>query len=304
MNTLMLTHVVSCLPTARHMSLMCSSGPQGYDALKEMMHNGMPGRILLLESDDLYNVGGSASSSDHCCLLYAVNIANKHDISINDCSRSLPSTVTHLNVYWNIPSSPPSELLYNCFSLTSISLRPLVPITSLQHTFLAECNELVSIDLSPLSEVTAIDSSFLEGCSSLASIDLTPLSNIVEVPDSFLAVCSELKEIDLSPLSQVTVVGAFFMCGCAGLTDVDLQGLSRVTSIGLSFLSGCSGLTSIDLRPLSRVQMIADGFLSDCSSLKVIDMTPLVSLEQLPYDGLRGASPNVEVTLPRSLCPK
>ena len=296
MNTLMLTHVVSCLPTARHMSLMCSSGPQGYDAMKEMMNNGMPGRTLLLESGDLYNV---YSSEANCCLLYVFNTATEMTILSVRYHQHVPATATHLNVYWDTAVSPPASLLADCDWLTSIALLSAPPCVL--SNFLFGCGALQSIDLSPLSNVVAIGSSFLEGCRGLTEVDLSPLSKIQVVSASFLAECTGLTTIDLTPLTNITDVHAFFLAGCTGLTKIDLTPLSRIKELSCSFLVRCSGLTSIDLSPLSQVTEIHEAFLARCTGLKVIDWSPLSSLEYLPYDYEDCGGPETKLVIPRRL---
>ena len=288
MNTLMLTHVVSCLPTARHMSLMCSSGPQGYDALKEMMNNGMPGRTLLFESDDLHAVDSSAAN---CCLVYVYNTTDELEGAQNfrEC---LSPSITQVTVFWDTPS-PPSYLLAYCEELQSVILSPL---------------------LVPLS-VPVILCSFLEGCTGLKEIDLTPLSGVVEVGESFLEGCTGLVAIDLKPLSQLEVAHACFLGGCSGLKSIDFSPLSEVKFIDTFFMSGCTGITSVDLTPFSKnLVVLSSSFLSGCPNLKKLDLSSLTQLNRLPYDirdrlrggkskssGGRGGDDRCLILLPRHL---
>lgn len=105
MNTLMLTHVMSCLPTSRHYALMCSAGSQGYCALKEMLDNGMPGHTLLLESGNLLEVS-SDHPGDACCLIYTFNLLSdlysQHGRRSAEAYAAQGSHTIHSRTYWGV----------------------------------------------------------------------------------------------------------------------------------------------------------------------------------------------------------
>ena len=232
-NTLMLTDVVSYLPSARHLSLVCSAGSYGYHALKEMMRNGKVGKTLLLESEDLRDV---EDASNVCSLLYIFN-AGRDVGKLESYHAAIPITVTHIHACWDTPMVPPNY--FNaCKRLTTIRLEPLSHFTQISWAFLSGCSGLATLDLSPLSQVTSLEWSFLQGCSGLSTIDLTPLSQVTSIEGSFLE-------------------------GCTGLTSIDLSPLSNLKQVERSFLQGCTGLTSVDLTPFSRVKVVQWAFLQD-----------------------------------------
>ena len=63
-STWMTTYVLMLLQTEKYCGYMCSAGSLGYHALKEMLQNGMPGCILLSESEDLRTVGATTDNED------------------------------------------------------------------------------------------------------------------------------------------------------------------------------------------------------------------------------------------------
>ena len=287
-NTLMITHVLRCMPKARHHSLVCSAGSQGYHALKEMLLSGVPGNTLLVESVDLRDLLGEPNDNDDittCCLLYTFDPIAFGDPPLY-CDH-IPTLTTHVTLYSNMTTLPPrllARLLAFISELKTVDLSPLLQVTAVQDSFLQGCSGLRNVDLSPLSQVTVIQSFFLSRCKGLTTIDLTPLSRVCEIGECFADECISLTSIDLAPLSNVTVIGGSFLQGCFGLTEIDLSPLSQLTVIEENFLRGCMGLTSIDLSPLSqRVTDIDEQLLNYCSGLKVIDLGSFIHLRERPF---------------------
>ena len=274
---LMITYVLRNLPTAKHQAWVCSAGPKGYCAVKEMVQNGIPGHTLLIESGDLRDVDASCAEGS-CLVTYFIPKTRTIE-----CFRVglAPKYVSHVAVYTNCACIPRVKVrnafrgfLQDHSSLTTIDLSPLSLVTEIQTGFLRECTGLTSIDLSPLSRVTSIKDCFLEGCTGLTSLNLSPLSKLTEVYHGFLADCSGLMEIDLSPLSQVTEVQWGFLAGCSGLTTVDVSPLCRLMKIQVEFLMGCTGLTSLNLSALLGVTEVQMSFLEGCSGITKLDSPP------------------------------
>ena len=317
-NTLMLSNVLKPICTSRHHSLVCSSGSQGYHALKEMLQNGSPGHTLLIESDDVRDVGeeGSKRQCIACCRIFTINVKNEYyrPIPFNDY---IPIEIPHIRVFSDlqqltpdffknsrlsdIDMTPVSQLvgkvqgpfLQGCKGLSCVDLSPLVRVSEPGRGFLQGCSGLMVIDLSPLSSVTRIQSSFLHGCSSLTTIDLTPLDQVVSIGHSFLKGCSGLTDIDLRPLSRIKVAPECFLHGCNELTTIDLSPLTQVTTLGASFLEECSGLTTIEMGCLSEVSQVGavgHSFLKGCFSLTSIDLRVLSGVTMLPWQFLEGCT--------------
>ena len=223
---LTITHIIQYLPTAYQFARVCSIGSKGYCAVKEMLQNGIPGTLHLIESRDLrevVNCGGGGGWVVECCLLYTpVYVvpyrSSTHplyegyrELSYHDYAGHIPPTATNVTLYSNMCTTP-YLLLSGVSTIASIDLRPISPFTSLSQQgviittildgFLEDCIGLLSVDLTPLSQVTRIQSDFLSGCSGLTSIDLTPLSNVEEISDGFLAFCSGLSVVDMSPMTS------------------------------------------------------------------------------------------------------
>jgi hypothetical protein len=202
MNALMLTHVLKPLPTARQHALVCSSGSQGYKALKETLQNGVPGHTLLIESGDLCEMGkkrngGCGECGIAACCIIATFPTSDDLYQRIPYSDIIPPTVTRIRTYGDLLTLP-NGLLENCTMLTTVDFSPLTQVIEVQKAFLQGCSGLTTINLEPLSNVTEILGSFLEGCSSLKSIDLSPLSQVLKVQEFFLGYCSGLTTIGLS----------------------------------------------------------------------------------------------------------
>ena len=303
-NALMMTYILRYMPDARHHSLVCSAGSQGYHALKEMLLSGVPGNTLLIESGDLREVvvadtsddnEGEGSTNDntmHAALIYTFDEVNPSD---PDYASDVGNfNVSHVSVFTNMPSLP-YGILSNCVGLTSVDLSPLTPATTaIQDFFLSRCTGLKSIDLGPLTHVREIQNCFLGGCRGLTDIDLTPLSSVSVIKGSFLSRCAKLKNINLTPLSGVTRIEGSFLEGCSGLTSIDLSPLSHLTEIDSSFMEECTGLVSVDLRPLNRVVEIHRFFLWGCSRLEEVHLCPSVATIALEYGFIKNC-PNLKV---------
>ena len=65
LSPLLITAAIQRLITAKHYAYVCSSGPFGYHAFKEMLQNGVRGSILLLESQDLGTLTTTANMASH-----------------------------------------------------------------------------------------------------------------------------------------------------------------------------------------------------------------------------------------------
>ena len=220
-NTLMMTDVLRNLPTAQHNTWVCSAGPKGYCAVKEMLQDGIPGHTLLIESGDLRDV--DASSMGAYCLVYYVVKGDPQLYyldKVNNYNQQIPPTATHASIYTN-KTFLGKNLLAQCMSLKSIDLGPLLRLTEVHSSFLFRCSGLAALDLSPLSQVTVIQHGFLEGCTGLTALDLSPLSRITVVLWGFLQGCTGLTALDLSPLSQVTEVGSSLLGDCDQITTID-----------------------------------------------------------------------------------
>ena len=98
-NTLMMTFIWHYLPTSRHHAYVCSSGSQGYCALKEMLENGKPGHTILLESGDLRDVQGFDTKPTH-------SSRNWSFVSTTP-SPELRIRPAHINVSTNFGRLPP-----------------------------------------------------------------------------------------------------------------------------------------------------------------------------------------------------
>ena len=222
----MMAHAFQCLPTSKYHTWVCSAGPKGYCAVKEMVQNGVPGHTLLIESGDLREV--DASNVEGSCI-FIHHVLEGHTI---ECCYTnyvngycIPSAVRHVAVYGNSRCIPRVKLGEGSYV-----------------GFLSGSTGLTTVDLSPLSLVSEIHEGFLGFCTSLTELDLGPLSNIKEVPAGFLT-STALTEIDLSPLSQVTMVHGPFLEGCGGLTSIDLSPFSQV----MEFEDGFLERTDIDV---------------------------------------------------------
>ena len=205
-NTLMLTHVMRMQATSHHLAYMCSAGPQGYHAVKEMLLGGGPGHAMMIESDDLRNVGVNSddggsdndalTASTSCCLVYSSFTGPLH-VPYNE---QIPKSVPHVAIYSN-QRRLMHLLLRNCAWLTSIDLTTLSRVVrEVGAYFLDGCTGLTCIDLTPLSRITAIDEGFMRRCNGLTSIDLRPLSKAKDIGASFLADCKGIPSADLTPL--------------------------------------------------------------------------------------------------------
>ena len=279
---LLLTSVWSFLPTARHHAYACSSGSLGYRSFKEMLQNGTPGIAILLESDDLENIGveegggedeiaGEEKDSvgpdgdDHEPVEYDATILNDDDDGESEQDSDESSKDDH---------APPPPL---SFSLISVQGEPtpfllehishITIFTNLQtipDRFLPESSNLNSVDLSQLSHIRSIGKEFLFECNSLSSVTLpTPRQNqqqqnllLQDVSTFFLAGCTGLKRMDafmMSALSNITVIRNFFLYECSGLVEVDLSPLVNVVEVHDHFLSGCAGLTTLNIQMMAQV---------------------------------------------------
>ena len=114
----MMTHVLRNLPTAQHKAWVCSAGPKGYCATKEMLQNGIPGHTILIKRDDLLGVD---ASSEECSLL---SYCYPEKSEIFKYYYHIPSTVGHITGYGNI-SETPMSFLRGCTGLTALNLSPL-----------------------------------------------------------------------------------------------------------------------------------------------------------------------------------
>ena len=56
LTALLISGILSCLPSPVHLAYACSAGTLGYHSLREMLQSGIPGTALLLESGDLRDV--------------------------------------------------------------------------------------------------------------------------------------------------------------------------------------------------------------------------------------------------------
>ena len=105
-------HVYVCIEAFAFLSTSLSAGSQGYHALKEMLQNGVPGNTILVESDDLRDVGevvivrkkekGKKGGDDvkACCLVYQCHSYKPHD--------GIPSSITHITAYGDTTVVPQS----------------------------------------------------------------------------------------------------------------------------------------------------------------------------------------------------
>ena len=130
-NTLMLTHVLHALPTARHHALVCSSGSKGYHALKKMLQNGIPGHTLLIESSDLRDVEDDGSGEHRCCLLYNLFEEQQYtnvELPGKGYKEHIMPSVSKITVFSNSTTLPWS-FLHGCAGLTAINLTPLTHVS-------------------------------------------------------------------------------------------------------------------------------------------------------------------------------
>ena len=100
---LMMTYVLSILPTAQQNTWVCSAGSKGYCAVEEMLQNGIPGHTLLIESGDLRVVDASRDVEGCCLLTYCFPHGPVY--SVREYSTHIPNTVKHVAVYTNTPST-------------------------------------------------------------------------------------------------------------------------------------------------------------------------------------------------------
>lgn len=333
LSVLLLTTVLSLLPTPKHLSLLCSSGSRGYEALKEKLQSkgknkqkgsadnnnkaavmGSPSTsndILVLESSDLRTVSAT-SPSPACSLVYMLPqpSSGHHRAPEYKDHVLVPPSVGCITIYYYYSPSGyknddevaiPKALLKGCSQLQSVDLWPLSSshFTTIMRMFLCGCTGLKEVDLSPLSTVTTIEGTFLYECTGLKKIDLSPLSKVKDVGGFFLWGCASLTKINLSPLSNLTTIHHSFLEGCTGLTTIDLTPFSKVTVVKDNFLAGCTGLEAIDVSPLLNLVYLSHGFLARCSGLKdLLDLSSLSKVKGVVTPFLEGCSGLKMVTPP------
>ena len=96
----MIMDILRCMPRARHHSLVCSAGPQGYHALKEMLLSGVEGNTLLIESGDLRGLCADMNAPP-CSILYKLDDGNAMNWKIDDC---IPTSIRHVDVFTSVYS--------------------------------------------------------------------------------------------------------------------------------------------------------------------------------------------------------
>ncbi len=97
--------------------------------------------------------------------------------------------------------------------------------------FLAECRSLLSLTLYPLINLTSINGYFLAECTKLKTLNLGCLHSVESIGHSFLANCRALMHLDLKPLQNVRKIGQLFLSGCGHLKDVDFTQLHKVKRV-------------------------------------------------------------------------
>ena len=298
LTTLLMTHIITILPTNVHHSLICWSGSSGHNAIKETYQNGTAGNSYLIESDAFQNDGAdssfqndrenismgadaspriSTSAMTSCLLLYKGVSEEEWDITPI-------KQIKHIKMYTNMSILPVGVMAgWDVIESVDFSAVPSY-ITSIGEDFMKDCTSLRHIDLSmnALSHITKIEPGFLTGCTSLLSLNLEAFSNVEEIPAHFLNNCSSLKEVDISPLSRLKCIPKGFLAGCSSLVGVKL---GEITRIGMGFMKGCSSLRHMDLSmgTLDYMNGIPPGFLGGCTSLQSLNLDGLVARAIYPF---------------------
>ena len=103
-NVFMMASVSALFSSARQHALVCSAGTLGYSAMKEMLQNGVPGRVLLMESGDLRSPPDGPLPWCQVHVLGPGTPANKYNVNIRN-------SVSHIALYTNSDTLPESVLL-------------------------------------------------------------------------------------------------------------------------------------------------------------------------------------------------
>ncbi len=154
----------------------------------------------------------------------------------------------------------PAYLLYNCTTLTSVTIPSTVNIIG--SSVFSGCISLTSVNFNA-EKCYNYESGLFQGCPVESFVFG---ESVLIIPNYLLCNCTTLTSVAIP--NSVTEIGASAFRGCSGLTSVTIP--SSVVSIGDYAFRGCSGLTSVTIP--NSVTSIGHYAFEDCTGLYNADV--------------------------------
>ena len=197
----------------------------------------------------------------------------------------------------------PSNIFYNCESLTSVTI--LDSVTSIGDWVFSGCAGLTSVTIP--DSVTSIGDYAFRGCTGLTSVTIP--DSVTSIGKSAFYNCTGLTSVTIG--NGVTSIGDYAFCGCTGLKEV-IYNAKAITdgsyafegagtaAVGMKVIfgesvkeipndlfSGCTGLTSVTIP--DSVTSIGDWAFSGCTGLTGVTIPDSVtSIEGYAFYGCTG----------------